>query len=102
MKIKDFVAWRDWYKRLLLGTFSGRVREFKGVLAMATNVKLSDDLVKAAGRIAAIEHRSIPKQIEFYFKIAAIAEANPELSFTLIKEILKSDTEATSGHYQFG
>ena len=102
MKIKDLVAWRDWYKRLLLGTFSGKVREFKGVLSMATNVKLSDDLVKAAGRIAAIEHRSIPKQIEFYFKIAAIAEANPELSFTLIKEILKSDTEATSGHYQFG
>jgi hypothetical protein len=102
MKIKDFVAWRDWYKRLLLGTFSGKVREFKGVLSMATNVKLSDDLVKAAGRIAAIEHRSIPKQIEFYFKIAAIAEANPELSFTLIKEILKSDTEATSGHFQFG
>ena len=102
MKIKDLVAWRDWYKRLLLGTFSGKVREFKGVLSMATNVKLSDDLVKAAGRIAAIEHRSIPKQIEFYFKIAAIAEANPELSFTLIKEILKSDTEAASGHYQFG
>lgn len=102
MKIKDLVAWRDWYKRLLLGTFSGKVREFKGVLSMATNVKLSDDLVKTAGRIAAIEHRSIPKQIEFYFKIAAIAEANPELSFTLIKEILKSDTEATSGHYQFG
>ena len=102
MKIKDWVHWQDWYKRLLLGTFSDMVWPLKGVLSMATNVKLSDDLVKAAGRIAAIEHRSIPKQIEFYFKIAAIAEANPELSFTLIKEILKSDTEATSGHYQFG
>ena len=89
-------------KRLLLGTFSSRVKELKGVHAMATNVKLSDDLVKAAARIAAIEHRSIPKQIEFYFKIAAIAEANPELSFALIKEILKSDAEATVGHYQFG
>ena len=78
------------------------VRQLKGVLSMATNVKLSDDLVKAAGRIAAIEHRSIPKQIEFYFKIAAIAEANPELSFMLIKEILKSDVEATVGKYHFG
>jgi len=102
MKIKDFVDLRDWCKRLLLGTFSGMVWQLKGVLSMATNVKLSDDLVKAAGRIAAIEHRSIPKQIEFYFKIAAIAEANPDLSFTLIKEILKSDVDATSGHYQFG
>lgn len=89
-------------KRLLFGTFSDMVCKLKGVLSMATNVKLSDELVKAAGRIAAIEHRSIPKQIEFYFKIAAIAEANPDLSFTLIKEILKSDAEATVGKYQFG
>ena len=89
-------------KRLLFGTLSDRVWQLKGVLAMATNVKLSDDLVKAAGRIAAIEHRSIPKQIEFYFKIAAIAEVNPDLSFSLIKEILKSDAETTAGHYAFG
>ena len=54
---------------------------------MATNVKLSDDL-ESGWRIAAVEQSS--KQIEFYFKIAAIAEANPELSFTLIKEILKA------------
>jgi len=89
-------------KRLLLGTFADMVWQLKGVLAMATNVKLSDELVQAAGRIAAIEHRSIPKQIEFYFKIAAIAEANPDLSFALIKEILKSDTETAAGHYAFG
>lgn len=102
MRLKDLVNWRYGGKRLLLGTFSDRVWPLKGVLSMATNVKLSDDLVKAAGRIAAIEHRSIPKQIEFYFKIAAIAEANPELSFALIKEILKSDAEAAVGRYQFG
>ena len=89
-------------KRLLLGTFSDMVLAIKGVWVMATNVKLSDELVQQAGRIAAIEHRSVPKQIEFYFKIAAIAEANPELSFKLIKEILKSDSEAAVGHYKFG
>ena len=89
-------------KRLLLGTFFDMVLAIKGVWVMATNVKLSDELVKQAGRIAAVEHRSIPKQIEFYFKIAAIAEANPELSFKLIKEILKSDAEAAVGHYKFG
>ena len=102
MKIKDIVGWGYGGKRLLLDTFTDMVWILKGVLTMATNVKLSDDLVQAAGRIAAIEHRSIPKQIEFYFKIAAIAEANPDLSFALIKEILKSDAESTSGHYQFG
>ena len=102
MKLKFLEDVRNGSKRLLFGTFSDMVWELKGVLSMATNVKLSDELVKAAGRIAAIEHRSIPKQIEFYFKIAAIAEANPDLSFTLIKEILKSDAEATIGKYQFG
>ena len=102
MQLKNLVNRRYGGKRLLFGTFSDKVLKLKGVLSMATNVKLSDDLVKAAGRIAAIEHRSIPKQIEFYFKIAAIAEANPDLSFILIKEILKSDTEATVGPYQFG
>jgi len=102
MKIKDMVGRGLGSKRLLLGTFADMVWQLKGVLAMATNVKLSDELVQAAGRIAAIEHRSIPKQIEFYFKIAAIAEANPDLSFALIKEILKSDTETAAGHYAFG
>ena len=89
-------------KRLLFGTFPAMVWVFEGGALMATNVKLPDELVKQAGKIAAIEHRSVPKQIEFYFKIAAIAEANPELSFTLIKEILRSDAEAVAGKYQFG
>lgn len=89
-------------KRSLFGTFPAMVWLFEGEIPMATNVKLPDELVKQAGKIAAIEHRSVPKQIEFYFKIAAIAEANPELSFTLIKEILRSDSEAVAGKYQFG
>jgi len=89
-------------KRLLFGTFPARLCLFEGGALMATNVKLPDELVKQAGKIAAIEHRSVPKQIEFYFKIAAIAEANPELSFTLIKDILRSDSEAIAGKYQFG
>ena len=89
-------------KRLLFGTFPAMVWLFEGGAVMAPNVKLPDELVKQAGKIAAIEHRSVPKQIEFYFKIAAIAEANPELSFTLIKEILRSDSEAIAGKYQFG
>ena len=41
---------------------------------MAQTVKLSDDLVETAKRIAAVEHRSVPRQIEFYFRMAQIAE----------------------------
>jgi hypothetical protein len=88
--------------KLPLGTFSDKVRARNGGSTMATNVKLSDELVAQASRIATIEHRSIPKQIEFYFKIAAIAEENPELSFKLIKEILKADSELESIPYKFG
>ena len=69
---------------------------------MATYVKLSDELVEEAKRIAAIEHRSVPKQIEFYFRMALIAEDNPDLSFSLIREIMKADAEEGSTKYKFG
>jgi hypothetical protein len=68
---------------------------------MATNVKLSDQLVEDAKRIAAAEHRSVPKQIEFYFTMALIAEENPDLSFALIREIMKADAEDASEEYSF-
>jgi hypothetical protein len=68
---------------------------------MAKTVKLSDSLVEAATRTAEIEHRSIPKQIEFYYRVGAIAEANPDLSFKLIREIMKADAEAATEHYEF-
>ena len=68
---------------------------------MATNVKLSDRLVEDAKRIAAAEHRSVPKQIEFYFTMALIAEENPDLSFALIREIMKADAEEAIEEYTF-
>ncbi len=68
---------------------------------MAQNVKLSEELVQDARRIAAVEHRSVPKQIEFYFKMALIAEENPDLSFALIREIMKADAEEATEEYSF-
>ncbi len=68
---------------------------------MAINVKLAENLVADAKRIAAVEHRSVPKQIEFYFRMALIAEENPDLSFSLIREILKADAEEATEEYQF-
>lgn len=69
---------------------------------MAQTVKLSDDLVETAKRIAAVEHRSVPRQIEFYFRMAQIAEENPDLSFSLIREIMKADSEDAVEEYTFG
>lgn len=68
---------------------------------MATAVKLADYLVDDAKRVAASEHRSVPKQIEYYYQIARTAEQNPDLSFELIRELLKSKSEKPSGEYQF-
>jgi hypothetical protein len=69
---------------------------------MAINVKLSEELVEDAKRRAAVDHRSVPKQIEFYFKMALIAEDNPDLSFSLIREILLAKSEAPTEEYIFG
>lgn len=68
---------------------------------MGTAVKLADHFVADAKRMAVIAHRSVPKQIEFYYPIALIAEQNPDLSFELIRELLKSKSEEPSGEYQF-
>jgi hypothetical protein len=68
---------------------------------MGKNVKLSDSLVERAVAISEREHRTVPKQIEFYFNLAAIAEENPDLSFKLIKEILKADAEKATVEYEF-
>jgi len=69
---------------------------------MSITVKLSESLVQDAKRIAAIEHRSVPRQIEFYFRMALIAEENPDLSFSLIREIMKADAQEATEEYTFG
>jgi hypothetical protein len=68
---------------------------------MATNVKLPDDLVEKARRTATAEHRSVPKQIEYYYRLAQIAEENPDLPFTLIRELLLADVEEATNKYRF-
>lgn len=68
---------------------------------MATPVKLADHIVEDAKKVAAIEHRSVPKQIEFYYQIARTAEENPDLSFQLVRELLKAKSEEPNGEYKF-
>ena len=68
---------------------------------MATNVKLADDLVENARRTAAAQHRTVPKQIEYYYRLAHIAEENPFLSFSLIRELLLTDAEEATSEYRF-
>jgi hypothetical protein len=68
---------------------------------MAVNVKLSEYLVDSAKLYASIEHRSVPKQIEYWSRIGKIAADNPDLSFSLVRDILIADQEEPVGEYQF-
>lgn len=69
---------------------------------MAINVKLSENLVAQAKRYAQVHHRSVPKQIEYWSQIGRIAEENPDLPFTMIRDMLIADREESTGEYQFG
>ena len=68
---------------------------------MSVNVRLSENLVNLAKQHAQIQHRSVPKQIEYWSKIGRIAEENPDLPFAMIRDILISDQEGIIGEYEF-
>ncbi len=69
---------------------------------MSINVKLPEALVESAKRYGTVEHRSVPKQIEYWSQIGKIAAENPDMSFSVIRDILIADQEEPAGEYQFG
>ena len=69
---------------------------------MAVNVKMPEALVETAKRYGAIERRSVPKQIEYWAQIGKIAADNPDLPFSVIRDILVADLEEPVGEYRFG
>jgi hypothetical protein len=68
---------------------------------MSINVKLSENLVEQAKMYGSVEHRSVPKQIEYWSQIGKIAQENPDLPFSLIRAILIADQESVIGEYVF-
>jgi len=68
---------------------------------MSVNVKLSEGLVEQAKRYAQIQHRSVPKQIEYWSQIGKIAEENSDLPFAMIRDLLIADQEEVVGEYEF-
>ena len=71
---------------------------------MASAVRISDDLIKLAKKISKLEHRSVTGQIEHWALIGKISEENPEMPYSLIKEIFMGLKELESGEfseYQF-
>lgn len=57
---------------------------------MAVAMKLSDDLVEVAKTVAAAEHRSVPKQIEYWARIGKAVLDNPDLPVRMIQDTMLS------------
>lgn len=64
---------------------------------MATAVRLPDSLVQEAKALATVNMRSVPKQIEYYYTLGKIADNNPELPMSFIKEALAAKAEMDMG-----
>jgi hypothetical protein len=72
---------------------------------MSITIKLSDELVNEARRYGDVYSRSTPKQIEYWSRIGKIAEENPDLPYSFIKDILIAKKELEDGQvtpYKFG
>ena len=72
---------------------------------MATAVRISEELVSEAKKFSRVDHRSITGQIEHWARIGKCAEENPDLNYSLIKEIFMGLEELEQGdrsEYKFG
>jgi hypothetical protein len=72
---------------------------------MSIAVRVSSKLVTEAKKYSKIENRSVTGQIEYWAKIGKYAEENPDLTYSLIKEIIVGLAELESGEtseYTFG
>ncbi len=64
---------------------------------MATAVKLSENIVSEAKVMSKAFSRSLAGQIEHWARIGKIAEANPDLTYEFIKDILIAQQEVLAG-----
>jgi len=66
---------------------------------MTTAVRVSEDLIKQAKIYSKIDKRSVTGQIEYWAMIGKCAEENPDLTYSLIKEIFIGLSELEQGEY---
>jgi hypothetical protein len=72
---------------------------------MTTAIKLSEDIVKNAKIRAKVLNRSLAGQIEHWARMGRLAEENPDLTYSMLKDILIAQQEAAQEHlepYHFG
>ena len=72
---------------------------------MTTAVRVSDKLAREAKLSSSVDKRSVTGQIEHWARIGKCAEENPDLTYSLIREILIGLEELRQGEsseYTFG
>ena len=72
---------------------------------MTTAVRITEELVREAKIYSKIDKRSLTGQIEHWARIGKCAEENPDLTYSLIKEIIIGLAELEQGEsseYNFG
>lgn len=65
---------------------------------MGVAINLDEDLINQAKTQSKVLHRSVPKQIEHWATIGHIAEDNPDLTYSQIKEMLLGLEDYKSGN----
>jgi hypothetical protein len=81
------------------------MQQRNGGAKMSSAVRISEELMREAKLMSSVEHRSATGQIEYWAKIGKCAEENPNLTFSLIKDILIGLEELDRGEsteYEFG
>jgi len=71
----------------------------------STAIKLPDELISEARHYGQVYSRSVPRQIEYWARIGRIAEENPDLPYSFIKETLLGVADAAAENllpYHFG
>jgi len=72
---------------------------------LATAVRISEELAGEAKKFGRIDHRSLAGQIEHWARMGKCVEQNPDLPYSLLKEILIGLDELDQGEkteYRFG
>ena len=72
---------------------------------MTSAIRVSENLVREARLLSAVDNRSVTGQIEHWARVGKCAEENPDLTYRLIKDILIGIEELEQGEssaYEFG
>ena len=75
------------------------------LLIMSIAIKISDKIANEARISAKVARRSMAGQVEYWASIGKIAEDNPDLSFSVINDILLGREQLKEGlgtSYVFG